>query len=240
VRVVRGALNWTRFDAPPPATPAQIAAVRAGHQAAVRTLAARRDGPEPPADLPFATGDHTMYEAFVVDRSAFVEAPIPPLPELYEAAGLEVQRSIAAERGFDWEKYRAWQDHNRLGFVYGLDDAEVDLLIVSVGATIAWLDDDDERRTIEEAIEDVDPDALPAQPELDPAMRQVLADVIAAHESPWLDQSIPALGGRTPREAAADPVGREELEHLLDGLPPSGPDDVGAMNTQRLRDALGL
>ena len=87
---------------------------------------------------------------------------------------------------------------------------------------------------------DFNPDETPARPDLDPAMRQVLADFVGEHERRWLDESIPALGGRTPREAARDPVGREELEHLLDSFPQPGPDDVGAMNLQRLRDALGL
>jgi hypothetical protein len=31
----------------------------------------------------------------------------------------------------------------------------------------------------------------------------------------WLDESIPALGGLTPRQAAADPTRREQLERLL-------------------------
>lgn len=31
----------------------------------------------------------------------------------------------------------------------------------------------------------------------------------------WLDESVPALGGITPREAAADPTRREQLERLL-------------------------
>jgi hypothetical protein len=31
----------------------------------------------------------------------------------------------------------------------------------------------------------------------------------------WLDDTIPALGGLTPRQAAADPTRREQLERLL-------------------------
>src|SRR5829696_4343166 len=42
----------------------------------------------------------------------------------------------------------------------------------------------------------------------DPAIRAVLAEHIAGYERRWLDQSIPARGGRTPREAAGDPIGR--------------------------------
>ncbi len=144
VPVVHGGLSWTVCDSPPAATPAQIAAVRAGYEAAVRVRATDGIGPELPADLPHAAGDHVIYEALVVDRAAFVDAAIPPLPDLYDSAGLEVHRSIVAERGFDWEKYRNWQDRNRLGFVYGLDDVHVDLLVVCLGATFTWLDDGDE------------------------------------------------------------------------------------------------
>ena len=154
MRVLHGGLRWTACDAPPEATPAQIAAVRAGFQTAVRTLATDRVGPTSPADLPHAMPDDAVYEAFVLDRAAFLDAAIPPLPALYEAAGLEVQRSIVAERGFDWDKYRTWQDRNRLAAVYGLADGEVELLVVGVGATLTWLDEgddglgatDDERR----------------------------------------------------------------------------------------------
>ena len=32
----------------------------------------------------------------------------------------------------------------------------------------------------------------------------------------WLDDKIPALDGLTPRQAAADPTRREQLERLLD------------------------
>ena len=74
----------------------------------------------------------------------------------------------------------------------------------------------------------------------DPAIRAVLAEHVAAYERRWLDESIPALGGRTPREAAGDPIGREELTRLLASFPVPGPDDVGVMDPDRLRAALGL
>ena len=74
----------------------------------------------------------------------------------------------------------------------------------------------------------------------DPAIRAVLAEHVAGYEQRWLDESIPALGGRTPRDAAGDPIGREELTRLLASFPVPGPDDVGVMNPDRLRAALGL
>jgi hypothetical protein len=74
----------------------------------------------------------------------------------------------------------------------------------------------------------------------DPVLRQVLAEFIADQERRWLDESIPALRGRTPRHAAGDPVGREQLEQLLASFPEPGPDDVGVMSPERLRKALDL
>ena len=70
----------------------------------------------------------------------------------------------------------------------------------------------------------------------DPKMADVRADIEAELERRWLDQRVPALGNRTPREAAQDPIGRHELEELLDTFD-TGP---GVMDSERLRRALGL
>jgi hypothetical protein len=59
--------------------------------------------------------------------------------------------------------------------------------------------------------------------------RAALAEYVAGYERRWLDQSVPALGGRTPREAADDPIGREELTRLLASFPVPRPDEVGMM-----------
>jgi tetratricopeptide (TPR) repeat protein len=73
----------------------------------------------------------------------------------------------------------------------------------------------------------------------DPAIAAVLAQVIERMETAWLDESIPALGGITPRQAAPDPTRRPDLEALLRSFDrhPKGP---GAMDPDRLRAALGL
>jgi hypothetical protein len=73
-----------------------------------------------------------------------------------------------------------------------------------------------------------------------PELREAVAQVTALFERRWLDESIPALGGLTPREAAADPVAREDLKRLLASFPPVAEGDEGMMNPQRLRAALGL
>ena len=40
----------------------------------------------------------------------------------------------------------------------------------------------------------------------------------AVQEARWVDESVPALGGLTPRQAAVDPIGYHELEPLLAAL----------------------
>ena len=85
-----------------------------------------------------------------------------------------------------------------------------------------------------------DPPELPNQAEMlaNPEMRAALETYMANYESEWLDSSIPALGGRTPREAAADPIAREELKRLLATMPELE-GGVG-MSAERLLVALGL
>ncbi|MGH9039568.1 MAG: SEC-C metal-binding domain-containing protein [Acidimicrobiia bacterium] len=62
-------------------------------------------------------------------------------------------------------------------------------------------------------------------------------------ERRWLDEPVPALGGLTPREAAADPTRREQLERLLDSYPDIDPTPASpgfGLRPQRLRTLLGL
>ena len=68
---------------------------------------------------------------------------------------------------------------------------------------------------------------------------QVLEEVSRAYEERWVDMEIPALGGRTPREAAADPDLRPDLLTLLAEFEPLG-DLPGQMSTARIRTLLGL
>lgn len=73
----------------------------------------------------------------------------------------------------------------------------------------------------------------PADLELAAYLEQYMLD----YERTWLDESIPALDGFTPREAAADPTRRGDLIALINSFPPPQP---GTMNRDRLRAALGL
>ena len=73
-------------------------------------------------------------------------------------------------------------------------------------------------------------------------MAEIAAQVIREKEVEWLDESIPALGGLTPREAADDPTRREDLLALLveferRDLPGTG---FTSFNAKRIRTLLGL
>ena len=96
-------------------------------------------------------------------------------------------------------------------------------------------------QSIDDAVANHQPDETSTQvAPNDPAVREALTEFIAQQERRWLDESIPALGGRTPRDAVTDPIGREQLAQLLDSFPVPDDSDVGVMNPQRLRSALGL
>jgi hypothetical protein len=48
-----------------------------------------------------------------------------------------------------------------------------------------------------------------------PEVRAKLAEMVAAHWEGWVDEKIPALGGKTPRQAVKTADGRESVEALL-------------------------
>ncbi|MBI3045728.1 MAG: SEC-C domain-containing protein [Betaproteobacteria bacterium] len=48
-----------------------------------------------------------------------------------------------------------------------------------------------------------------------PEVRAALQEHLRRHFESWIDQENPALGGRTPRQAMADPDGREMVEALV-------------------------
>jgi hypothetical protein len=75
-----------------------------------------------------------------------------------------------------------------------------------------------------------------------PEVRARLREMEERHWDAWVDQPVPALGGLTPRAAAATPIGRERLEALLNDFEfrnrqrdPDQRTDIG-----RVRQALGL
>lgn len=116
--------------------------------------------------------------------------------------------------------------------------ARLDRVLARLGEVVPGVVVLSDRRT---PIADVVPSASPAAPsgEIDPeALAQVLGEVVARHEAAWPDESVPALGGVTPRAAAADPTRRGDLVRLLDSFPQE--EAPGRMSPHRLRAALGL
>ena len=69
-------------------------------------------------------------------------------------------------------------------------------------------------------------------------VREAMTAYTADYERKWLDLTIPALNGLTPRQAAADPTRREDLVQLLATFPDT--DAPTEMSAGRLRAALGL
>jgi len=74
---------------------------------------------------------------------------------------------------------------------------------------------------------------------LDPGIAAVLDELARKHETARLDESIPALAGRTPRQCAEDPTRRPDLIRLLESFPQDD-SQPGTMSPRRLRAALGL
>lgn len=93
-------------------------------------------------------------------------------------------------------------------------------------------------------------DGVAAAGFLDPAehpeVRAVLDEMMRDFEQRWVDERIPALGGRTPREALRDPAGRREVLALLDDMAwrrrqnRERTGDSGGMDPDRIRALLGL
>lgn len=103
-----------------------------------------------------------------------------------------------------------------------------------------------DRDALDEVLEalgdDVDPDR---------AMAALRGELQQQAQRRWLDEEVPALGGVTPRQAAADPTRRDQLERLLAEFDDHGsrfdalPDELGGMSAfsydvDWLRRELGL
>ena len=75
-----------------------------------------------------------------------------------------------------------------------------------------------------------------------PEMKKIEQDLIDAYYMKWIDEKIPALGGKTPREAARDPDSRQQLILLLNDIESkSGPlSKVPKPPIERMKKELGL
>lgn len=76
----------------------------------------------------------------------------------------------------------------------------------------------------------------------DPSGPDAVAEIQELLERRWLDESVPALAGMSPREAAIDPTRREELRRLIASFPSADglPEGALTMRPHRLRQMLDL
>ncbi|MGH4015385.1 MAG: hypothetical protein ACRDSL_15960 [Pseudonocardiaceae bacterium] len=71
--------------------------------------------------------------------------------------------------------------------------------------------------------------------------QELLVSFIERYEQRWCEEPVPALDGRTPREAAADPTRRGDLVRLIDSFPKIDPTEgVVGLRPTRLRELLNL
>jgi SEC-C motif len=179
-------------------------------------------------------GDPAGIEAALDDTYGRVDGDEPP--RWFEHVTTQGMQRIRAALVLDGHTLRV--------------DANSEKRMDRVLATLARLDPamsvlDDSRRPLRDAREAAElakqlpiagEDALdPADPEL----AALLDEFVRDYETKWLDEPIPALDGRTPRQAADDPTRRGDLIKLLDSFP-AGEADRGSMDADRLRAALGL
>jgi len=71
-----------------------------------------------------------------------------------------------------------------------------------------------------------------------PEVQAFLREIQEKHWESWVDQKIPALGNKTPRQAAKTKIGRERLEALLLDFEMRSHQDLP--DIKKLRDTLGL
>ncbi len=76
-----------------------------------------------------------------------------------------------------------------------------------------------------------------------PEVQAHIGRYLAEYYERWLEDKIPALGGRTPLDAVRDPDGREQVEVLVRSIERDGPrmnPPLDPAITRRLRERLGL
>ncbi len=88
-------------------------------------------------------------------------------------------------------------------------------------------------------IEDIDPNDGPTA--ADPGEIEAARAFLANYYRQWLDQPVPALGGKTPRQAAKDSRLRPQVAALIRGMPdPASPGVTINAPRQMLLAELGL
>ena len=137
-----GATHWSLSNGPAAPTAAQIAAAQAGFQVTLNdprnaefSVAA---GVSVPVGLERATDTSALLEAIAIDRSAFTDAPMPPLTTLFEAAGFEVRDRDVAMPGFDWDALATWRTSNIAALLFELTETQTTAYRALTAALAQW------------------------------------------------------------------------------------------------------
>ncbi len=129
VRMADGQLALDRVDSPPVPTPEQVTAVQRAFARGADTVESSSELlDEVSHELTTAMLDDVLAEALVVDRDAFLAAPVPPVDALLGAAGLERAETTVAEVGCDWDALGRWRRRTRLAYLHDLDEQEGEAL----------------------------------------------------------------------------------------------------------------
>jgi hypothetical protein len=189
VTLRNGATHWSLSDGPATPTAAQIAAAQAGFQA---TLDDPRNadfsvaaGVSVPVGLERATDTSALLEAIAADRSAFTDAPMPPVTTLFEAAGFEVHDRDVAVPGFDWDALATWRTSNIASLLFELTEPQTESYRALIAALAQWRSSDtiDDAAATADRFSDakvVEAFSAGSQPQVVASPVQ-LADTAAAH-----------------------------------------------------------
>jgi hypothetical protein len=100
-------------------------------------------------------------------------------------------------------------------------------------ATRRW-DEAEKDRPLDERIAKAEP------VEMTPELKAALQERMDKYYRGWIDESLPILGGKTPRQACRTEVGRQQVTMLIRTMPdPMGSASIGAPREAMLRE-LGL
>jgi hypothetical protein len=211
--------------------------------------------------IAFPTLVNSDREPIVMCRAELTTALV--LPELHAALDAVLDRvdegdwcKPAERQGDEDEEEEEWIDRGiLLGRVTFEDDrlaietnseGRLERLLATITAAVPDAEvvveeRTDPRRSVAEQARSESPDAEPRE-DIPPAeVAAVLDQFIRKQEVAWVDESIPALGGLTPRQALDDPTRREDLLALLremGGRTAAGGN--GGFDADRIRSLLGL
>lgn len=124
-------------------------------------------------------------------------------------------------------------------------ESRLEALVATITTAVGDVEFLDEQRVPASELFAAGADAPPPEgaPGDDAGMAAALDAYMQQAEQRWVDESVPALGGVTPRQAADDPTRRGDLERLLaefDEAAGATPPGMGTFDVGRLRHLLGL